>query len=41
MDQPTQCLQVGMINAVLAFIGFSAASIQVRILNKSPLKLII
>lgn len=28
--QPTQCLQAGMINAVLAFIDFFAASIQVR-----------
>jgi E3 ubiquitin-protein ligase TRIP12 len=37
--QPTQCLQAGMINAVLAYIDFFAASIQVRILKKSPLKL--
>ena len=37
--QPTQCLQAGMINAVLAYIDFFAASIKVIILKKSPLKL--
>jgi hypothetical protein len=38
-DAAAQCLQAGMINAVLAFIDFFAASIQVRILKKSHFKL--
>ena len=35
--QPAQCLQAGMITAVLAYVDFFTASIQVRALRKASL----